>query len=491
MFDVSSLPQVFTNLEWPARFIWFDLFCIPQKGHSQRMATEIGKQAEIFQQAENMVIWHNNGLGWECMEKLVAWLGLNYLRRTETNDMRLQRPFVDLTDDMNEQESRDAAHAEDGYVDVWNKHTMVKLTTFGDRWEGHTDGDKGPMWYSSLWTLQEAYLCPGALLADRNWKFLGVGPGHSRMLVTLDNIASLASGPPGDLDRVHEARPAVQRPSMVSTFKRTMMKWQLADIAMQNPCLLLLAAESRGATGPRVEAIMAAMGCTAWWLEANRDERHSEGLVLSMYPVEFLREAQHRLGGVFWLYRRGPPDTMRDVEAGEPVGSLLPLATNPRAWQFVRDPIDVVDDLSQGALTEDWEIQSKNTVIVTEAVVLSDKHDLVSDVDVPFTIFSSGMLRTFKHFKSWTREEVPEAPHRVAAVVAYDIHRSYGVILEGKDCPSGTRLVLVRVGVFQTEGGWGRDPDTADKQPVEWIVITVKPDVPMGLFNHQGWTMGC
>lgn len=472
MFDVHALPQMFAELEWPVRYLWFDLFCIPQEGQPQQQAEEIGKQAEIFQQAENMIIWMHDVCGWDYVRKAAVWTGLNFLRCMGIKAGGLEEAaIVEVSNLMNQLDDELP-----GYVDIWNKQVGVELTSFGDRWEGHEDGDPASMWFSSLWTLQEAYLCPGALLADRSWKLLGIGQGSSaEILLTLDNLASLFSGPAGDVLSVDQRD--IQKPSWVSALKRTLMKWQLIDLPLQNPGLLLLAAEARVATGSRVEAIMSALGCTKWF-EAYR--RESDGLaptqrldlVLGMYPVEFLREAHRKLGGVFWLYRRGHPETMRQVNAGIPVGSLLPLASSPRAWQFVRDEIDIVEDLFFGKLTEDWEIQSDGSVVVRSAVTVFETHGPGIERSGPFTIFSAGISRTFNDDIAWSSKADSYASVRVAAVVACDIDRCYGVVLEGKRCSEVEgRLILVRVAIFQTEGNWQWRTKNRDKEPVDWVVL--------------------
>lgn len=468
MVRVSSLPEVFAGLEWPVRYVWFDLFCIPQQGGPQQ-AEEIGKQADIFQQAENMVIWLSDALGFQDLERVVTWSGLLFLHRMNKTDASLNM-LTEFTDTLINAESI-TYDTEGTYGNVFRRKPQVKLTTFGDRWAGHADGDLGPMWFSSLWTLQEAYLCPGAWLADSNWELLSIG---NRMLITLDNLSSLVDGPAGN---IHFSE-SIQKPSNVRGFKRTMMKWQLADLHVQNPGFLLRAAESRVATGPRVEAIMSALGCTSWFdryrsdfIDVSHMLSWTPELVLGMYPVNFLREAHLKLGGAFWFHRLGLPETARDLENEVPLGTLLPLSTSPRAWQFQPKGGDLLEDLSGGSLTEDWEIQLDGTVIITGAFFASEANSGLEKGGL-FTVTSAevGGDHKFESFQSWLDEEYL-TPFRVAVAVAYDLDSCYGVILEGK--PSQKRNgapIFVRTGSFQTGIDWYWQ-FAASKTAVNWLVL--------------------
>lgn len=465
MFSVSSLPEVFAGLDWPVRYIWFDLFCIPQQGGLQQ-AEEIGKQADIFQQAENMVIWLNDALGFQNLERVVIWSGLLFLHRMNKTDASLNM-FTEFTDTLINAEGLTCVTDDN----VFRRKPQVELTTFGDRWAGHADGDLGPMWFSSLWTLQEAYLCPGAWLADSNWKLLSIG---NRMLITLDNLSSLVAGPAGT---IHFSE-SIQKPMNVQDLKRTMMKWQLADLHIQNPGFLLRAAESRVATGPRVEAIMSALGCTSWFdrylshsVDMSPMSSSTPELVLGMYPVDFLREAHLKLGGAFWFHRLGLPETARELENEEPIGSLLPLSTSPRAWQFQPEGRDLLEDLSGGSLTEDWKIQLDGTVIVTGAFLASEANSGPEKGGL-FKVTSAevGGDHKFESFQSWLDGEYL-APFRVAVAVAYDLDSCYGVILEGK--PSQKRNgapIFIRTGSFQTGIDWYWQ-FAASKTAVHWLVL--------------------
>lgn len=263
------------------------------------------------------------------------------------------------------------------------------------------------MWFSSLWTLQEAYLCPSAWLADSNWKLLSIG---EKLLLTFDNLSSFVGGPSGPAAMPYGER--FNMPGSVIDFKRTMMKWQLANIHLQNPGFLLRAAESRIATGPRVEAIMSALGCTSWFdrylshsVNVSSTMSSTAGLVLGMYPVDFLHEAHLKLGDAFWLYRLGLPETVKDLKDEEPKGTLLPLSTNVRAWQFSSQRIELTEDLSGGSLTEDWTIQLNGTVIVKGAFFAS-KSTPHLEKGGPFTVSSAAVRGShqFESFQSWLDE---------------------------------------------------------------------------------------
>ena len=169
LFNVLSLPEVFSDLDWSVRYVWFDLFCIPQHECPQQ-AEEIGKQAQIFLQAQGCVIWMQDVLGWKLLEKAISWLGLNYLRRMNPEDEDLQLRFSNFKKTMHTESSSLLPSKE-----LLNPWAPVVPDQQLDPGQEIDRKDPGSRWFSSLWTLQEAYLGPTSLLADRNVKVFSVG----------------------------------------------------------------------------------------------------------------------------------------------------------------------------------------------------------------------------------------------------------------------------------------------------------------------------
>jgi hypothetical protein len=458
-FDVLSLPATFSHLNWPVQYIWFDLFCIPQEECPQQ-AEEIGKQAEIFRQAQGSVIWMHDVVEWKLLENAILWLGLNHLRRTAPEDEEVQLHYNCFTKELNYESSSLAPPTT--LLNPWAPVPVDQPD--GSSHEETQQKDPGSRWFSSLWTLQEAYLCPSALLADRNWKFLSVG---NRLLLTLDSLASLAYSPASDIED-----PA-NRPGAVEVLMFTIKRWELSDLASPSRMSLLIAAESRESTGPRAEAIMSAVGVTHWF-ESFR-LRHGrappqQNLVFGLYPLEFLIEAQRKIGGPFFLHHRAPENTIKDAELGEPLGTMLPLAYNKKHWQ-VTQAMNFSTTNWSTSLSDSWEIQLEGSVAIKDAVILAGTEiQQPGNADGPISVSSPNGYKHFESFSAWMKG-LPDVPCRFAVAVVRYSHRQFGIILEGVPSRSDqSRLTLVKTGIFMTDGRWcGEDLMTIS--PVNWVVL--------------------
>ena len=80
-FDVERLPEHLQQIQPRIRFIWIDLFCIPQHG-SPKADDEINRQALIFQNASRCIAWINDAKQWGGTAKALDRLGVSYLHAT-------------------------------------------------------------------------------------------------------------------------------------------------------------------------------------------------------------------------------------------------------------------------------------------------------------------------------------------------------------------------------------------------------------------------
>lgn len=81
-FEIKTLPEVLLQNRssfWPNRYIWLDLFCIPQDG-SPLTSIEIARQAAIFGGATTAIAWLNNIDSWIGIQAGIQWLALAFLR---------------------------------------------------------------------------------------------------------------------------------------------------------------------------------------------------------------------------------------------------------------------------------------------------------------------------------------------------------------------------------------------------------------------------
>lgn len=253
----------------------------------------------------------------------------------------------------------------------------------------------------------------------------------------------------------------------------TIKRWELSDLASPSRMSLLIAAESRKSTGPRAEAIMSAVGVTDWF-ESFR-QLHSKAppqknLVFGLYPLEFLTEAQHKIGGSFFLHHRAPVNTIADAKLGEPLGTMLPLAYNKKYWQ-VTQALNLSTTNWSTSLTDSWKIQIDGSVLVKEAAILAGTNYQPPEVaDGPISVSSPTGYKRFESFAAWLKV-LPDVPYRFAVAIVRYSHRQFGVILEGiLSISAESRLNLVKTGIFMTDGRWCRE-DLVNSSFVDWVIL--------------------
>jgi hypothetical protein len=131
-----STLKTYRNKDLPTvEFIWIDIICIDQRGNSPTSASEIGRQALIFDGAKHVVAWLSTFSSQELGHTLKE------LNETAT---RLEQNFA---------ENRILTDAQ----------SLVHL----DNARAHFHRLFADTWFTSLWTLQEAYLRYDALLMSR------------------------------------------------------------------------------------------------------------------------------------------------------------------------------------------------------------------------------------------------------------------------------------------------------------------------------------
>lgn len=463
-FRVDQLPGALRTVDWPVKYVWFDLFCIPQNDCPER-AVEIGKQADIFQNASACVVWLNDVDTWKIPETAVSWLGLSYLAKTTVGLPGLSELLKDLTDEAVQISSRENFAPSEG--DPWavrESHHEERVGPSGEPFRAQVD--PGSAWFSSLWTLQEAYLCPGAYLADKGWNFLRTIGG---VPLTLDNLTSLTYSTASDVED------GATRPGIVDQLLFIVKRWELSNLTSPSRMSLLIAADSRVSRGPRAEAIMSAVGASDWFNDhvAKTGMAHPQkNLVFGLYDLEFMEEVLAKIGPPFFLTFRFPPNTLEDAVEGRPLGTMLPLSFSPEKWQTTMS-IDFHTTNWTSGTTDGWRMQLDGSIWVSQAAILahvdSDGWQLPA-VDGPIRVPTLQGQNRFDGFRALF-ESRPASPRTFAvAVVRYGSHQ-LGVILDGVESPSETgKLVLVKTAIFQTEGDWCR-PESAVLQTVNWQIL--------------------
>ena len=169
-FDVERLPEHLQQIQPRIRFIWIDLFCIPQDG-SLKADDEINRQAMIFHNASRCIAWINDAREWDGTVKALDWLGVSYLHSTTS-------PGIYDTDTLLSSLNHEASafielfSAQKDPSEIKMRHSAGLLLPYSARSMSY---DKIEMcvepahWFSSLWTLQEAMLCPDITFVSRDW----------------------------------------------------------------------------------------------------------------------------------------------------------------------------------------------------------------------------------------------------------------------------------------------------------------------------------
>ncbi len=121
-----------------ADFIWLDIACIDQAyPRTREYYSEVGRQAKIFRGAQEVMVW------------LTMFDG-NRLGKWWTSLKEIEGPVIG--------------------VEVGNP-PGVDLNDWMGRVKDHLREMKTDPWFSSLWTLQEAFLCPAATILCRDGRY--------------------------------------------------------------------------------------------------------------------------------------------------------------------------------------------------------------------------------------------------------------------------------------------------------------------------------
>lgn len=113
-------------------FVWLDIACIDQTPDSPENASEVGRQARIFRGASDIFVWLNSHVS----QDIIAW------------GHAVQEVVKNVPD---------LYRREDDMIRAWLGSCTHLLTSF-----------TSDPWFSSLWTLQEGFLSPGAIFLFRD-----------------------------------------------------------------------------------------------------------------------------------------------------------------------------------------------------------------------------------------------------------------------------------------------------------------------------------
>ena len=494
-FDVERLPEHLQQIQPRIRFIWIDLFCIPQDG-SPKADDEINRQALIFQNASRCIAWINDARQWGGTIKAMDWLGISYLHATTA-------PGIYDTDTLLHSLHHEANTVSELFslqtdpAEIKARHSAGLLAASGPRsaLSDKVDTLMEPAnWFSSLWTLQEAMLYPNITFVSRDWVPLNDRAGTPVPLDTfftfIDTVENVwRNGMPykvfteGTIIRYSKYNSLLESDEHFQSAEHQYLKWpngprQLQDLClvtrMENllespsPISLLMVANVRQCTGSRAPAIMSALGVTDWY-KSKPTKMAGDDLVLKNYPLAFVKEAASKLGASFYesVTRRHEIPEHHGMFNSLQRGSMMPFsATNGWYSRINAMPIQHRSNPQDHPAVKMWTIKQNGSVDIKQAGIVASTENLKLQHESPMLldIRDSGTKSFSCPFGDWAKS-LPNGTCAYAVSLLRDSHVQYGLILQGPRKILFSTQRLVKIGTFVLPGS-DLPPTTA----VDWTV---------------------
>ncbi len=488
-FDVAILPDHLLQLRPRVRYVWIDLFCIPQDG-SPKADDEINRQALIFQSSVRCVAWINDVERWDNTSKALDWLGVAYLHSTthpgiyETETLlKSLVPEVDAPSEFFTSPD-DLAQKTKQYVSSLRSPSgrppilAINSESLGEP----------ACWFSSLWTLQEAMLCPDLSFVTRDWIPLKDRSGTSIPLDALFTFIDIVenmwhgdtpyvpftAGPITTFSRYKISKKAIELGLGYPEGPRQLLDLRLVtriDSVLEWPSRigLLILANSRQSTGSRAPAIMSALGITDWY---KSDIKAPNDLVLNCYPIIFVKEAAAKLGAVFYwsvaIKQRLPSHW--DKFNYPDKGSMMPFSAAsgwfskvPGALPEYRHTPEDHPAVATGTIMQDGSVAMKRAGILASSKTPADPSELPMTID--FNYDASPRPQAVR-FDDWVKG-FPKEVVTYAISLWRDPGWQHGLILQGYRKSWFSTQRLVKVKTFVT-------PERTDLPPttnVNWLVL--------------------
>ncbi|KAL9064114.1 MAG: hypothetical protein Q9161_009085 [Pseudevernia consocians] len=488
-FEVGELPSIFRERHWETKYLWFDLFCIPQD-RSPIALVEISRQAGIFRGANSCMVWFNDVQCWTGVSAAVQWLSIKYLQDTslsglyQTEEMLESASIAAASPVELIQTSQDVEHPK---TDNFPGSSTISTTKGLAR-----PAEMYSSWFSSLWTLQEACMCPSLGLLSKYWEPLKSPDGA---LITLDALFALSKNVRDSSFQSQEARSFEDTYSYLSSRRTEQVlrggrpvwdfwptgpkqldelarRTKIENVLRSSRADVLVMGNMRQCTASRAEAIMSVVGATDWFtshLSRTGQSPSEKRLVLGMYPLAFVQEAARKIGGLFYCMCKSTPHSppfFTGTFKNRSTGSMLPFS-------IPGNSPSVVAMASEGRHTEDhptiqsWCIKNNGNVkIMSAGILASSESSSVSQVRA-WVAMTDGRTSDFgeEELSPWLHQQSKR--HLWFAIAAFrDSTTLNGLILKGKRMKPSHRVHLINVGYFQTA-----DREFPPAQNVNWIIL--------------------
>lgn len=453
IFDIMKLPESFTKLPIPTRYLWFDLVCIPQD-RSPLARSEIGRQATIFISAKHAMIWLNNVDSWIGLRHTISWLGLRYLSSSQNQKYEVSELL---------QTTKKLAR------------TQTQLTVKAKRFTGAASLFEHPTglwfwqerfeptgWFTSLWTLQEICLRPDMLLCDRNWNVFSVGA----VPVAMDDIVALFNQASHRIPENGLKSPPRGWRDLTLAFHHTGIR-SLLNLSRMD---VLLLGNRRYCKRRRFEAIMSVLGSTQWYTASQASSPRSidsEPLIRGKYPLVFIKEVQKQVGAAFFgsFNFRPPPrgsyryDMHNRIRMARVSATLMPVTVSEKAYMttFVSDP-SVMSTSDHPAVCT-WKILDNGSVQLPQVGLIAswppppgpqratgDLNPLGMTANIIATRPDSVSVRS--DLCTWLGSFRPKSEKHAVCLLKQGGNMVHGILIERIYGSAGSEVPFVKIGNF-------------------------------------------
>lgn len=458
LYDIRDLPGILESCLRPGeRYIWFDLFCIPQDNGPQT-AVEVAKQASVFGRSRRCIAWLHDVEGWDGVRGGLRYSALTYLQKS-TNDNG-----IGVGIELSEKEAT-KVHSDAGcHMELVKSGSLEPCT-----------------WFSSLWTLQESVLCPNLQLYSHGMEMLTDGRGDPISLRTLFMLISIdgSDGLTGFSIPVTSTaensgwQNKLSAPKSVLEFQDLCMTTRL-DALIHNmyPANVLLQSSLRQSTKSRAQAIMSALAVTDWF-KASNGATANENLILKTFPLEFVQEAAKKLGAAFFYTHGSGPRTVKTggesfaIHQEADVGSMMPFS-EPQYFRGLQTRLKMggMQDAMLKPIDHEsvsgWTILADGSVSMSSAAVLASSRSppsagsgieagvfVDSNRDPEDALALSSIDTEWPDLHESLRRLAAPKHECVAVVLFEDFGIQHGIILRELNS-EGDQRKFVKIGLFGT-----------------------------------------
>jgi len=403
-FDVAAIPEMLSRVPTSdpfdargARYVWFDLACIPQEDHDPIKSREIARQARIFRCAVHAVAWFHDVDNFSTLQTILQW-------------MLLQLFLVPVRRDS----AREASLVTERFERLRLGSSNLLVPRKGPfRFDGRLGVPNG--WFTSLWTLQELCLRPDMWVCSSDFRPFSI---HESTAMPLNGLIAVY--------RAFTAQILSSLDPLWRNFdhekQHHLALWEFDHWSQETGMDLLLdmrrtdvlaLGDRRECTSRRAEAIMSVLGVTEWYAGASVDAGEKD-MVLEKYPLEFVRELQQSISGEMFtgvskfsaVDMRNLSETVHEPDPTDvhlatewmglrKAGSLLPFHRTAveyvptRSWAH-----EAHDELESHSAVQHWRVDTSGTIHIPSACILaaSDTSVFVPEQVVPVQFF--GFLMT-------------------------------------------------------------------------------------------------